>query len=206
VGDLVNRGPDSRSVLHFFRERLHARSVAGNHERKHVREARAGQAAGPPGAGGPPGRGSVRQGREQIGPEEYPAALQYMMSLPPFIALPEAIVVHAFWEPGLTLAEQDEEVLVGSDAAEAYLARWYPRPWYELYDGPLPLVCGHHDYLQDRQPLVIDDRVYMIDTGCVYGGRLTGLLLPEWRLLSVDSRGRYWGGDGQQQDQDADRR
>ncbi len=34
--------------------------------------------------------------------------------------------------------------------------------------------------------------VFAIDTGCCTGGALTGLLLPEFRLLSAPSRRHYW--------------
>jgi hypothetical protein len=50
---------------------------------------------------------------------------------------------------------------------------------------------GHHDYLRTGQPFVFGERVFCIDTGCCTGGPLTGLLLPEFRLLSVPSRANY---------------
>lgn len=40
LGDLVDRGPATEQVLEFFRDRPLARSIMGNHERKHLRSAR----------------------------------------------------------------------------------------------------------------------------------------------------------------------
>ncbi|MBZ0286288.1 MAG: metallophosphoesterase, partial [Anaerolineae bacterium] len=40
IGDLVDRGMDSKAVLEFFRTTPNARSIQGNHERKHVRSFR----------------------------------------------------------------------------------------------------------------------------------------------------------------------
>ena len=37
IGDMVDRGPQSPRVLRFFRDTPNARSIMGNHERKHVR-------------------------------------------------------------------------------------------------------------------------------------------------------------------------
>jgi hypothetical protein len=54
------------------------------------------------------------------------------------------------------------------------------------------LLVGHYDYLRNGQPLIYRDRVFALDTGCCHGGALTGLLLPEFRLLSVPSRADYW--------------
>ncbi len=42
------------------------------------------------------------------------------------------------------------------------------------------------------KPFVYQDRVYMLDSRCVYGGELTGLLLPDFKLISVPSRGDHW--------------
>jgi hypothetical protein len=78
------------------------------------------------------------------------------------------------------------------EPAEQRLLKQYDRPWYELYDGEKPLIVGHHDYRRHGEPLIVDDRVYAIDTGCCHGGRLTGLLLPHFRPVSVPSRRDYW--------------
>lgn len=54
------------------------------------------------------------------------------------------------------------------------------------------LVVGHHDYLGTGTLLVIDDRVFCIDTGCCRGRALTGLLLPDFQLYSVPARANHW--------------
>ena len=40
IGDIVDRGRDSTSALRFFQQTPNARSIYGNHERKHVRSFR----------------------------------------------------------------------------------------------------------------------------------------------------------------------
>jgi serine/threonine protein phosphatase 1 len=182
VGDIVDRGPDSPAVVDFFRSAPRARSAMGNHERKHLRwqQGRVAPAL------------SQQITRRQFGEQRYLEALSFFAGLPRWVELPEAVVVHAFWEPGRTLEEQREEVLVGTMSGEAYLERTYRRPWWELYDGPKPIVVGHHHYLGEGRPLVHRDRVYAIDTGCCFGFALTGLLLPEFRLLSVRARANHW--------------
>jgi hypothetical protein len=40
--------------------------------------------------------------------------------------------------------------------------------------------------------LIWKDRVFGIDTGCCHGRALTGLLLPDFRVVSVPSRANHW--------------
>jgi len=188
LGDLVDRGPDSVRVLDFFHTRPNARALQGNHERKHVLSF----------------RGRTRPAlsqiitREQIGDAAYPQVIEYFDGLPRFLDLPEAIVIHGMFEPGVPLDRQRETVIVGTLSGEGYLAEHDRGPWYDLYDGPKPIVFGHHDYLGNGTPLVREGRIYGIDTGCCHGNALTGLLLPEFRLISVASRRDYWSHAQQQ--------
>jgi serine/threonine protein phosphatase 1 len=181
VGDLIDRGPDNAEVLAYFRDRPGARSVLGNHERKHLRSAR----------GEIEPALSQKITRRQLG-SAYPDWLGFLATFPRHVELPEALIVHAFWEPGVPLERQRDTVLVGTLSGESYLNDRYDRPWYELYDGPKPLIVGHRDYRRDGQPFVHCDRVFGLDTGCCYGGRLTGLLLPAFRFISVPARANHW--------------
>ena len=71
VGDCVDRGPDTPTVLRFFQEKPNTRLIMGNHERKHVRA----------------DRHEVKLARSQkiskiqFG-ETYPDALVFMSELP----------------------------------------------------------------------------------------------------------------------------
>lgn len=184
VGDLVDRGPQSPRVLRFFRDTPNASAIMGNHERKHIRadlgETNLAQ--------------SQRIAIMQFG-DEYPAALDYMRSLPVYLELPEADLVHGFFEPGVPLAQQRDTVMVGATSGASYLLERFDQPWYTLYDGDKPLVVGHRNYLGLTLPLLYPSgapRVYALDTSCVYGGALTGLLLPEFRPIRVLSRANYW--------------
>jgi serine/threonine protein phosphatase 1 len=174
VGDLVDRGPEPGAVLDFFQRRKNAVTLCGNHERKHVR-----------------GVFSYSQEvtRAQLGPS-YADHVAWMAKLPYHYERPDVRVVHFGHFPGVPLGEVPEDVRAGTTSGEARLAERYgEHPWYELYQDRIPIVFGHHVV---QQPLVIEDRVFGIDTGACHGRRLTGLLLPELRLVQVDAREDHW--------------
>jgi serine/threonine protein phosphatase 1 len=181
VGDCVDRGPDTPAVLAFFQKTPDAILIMGNHERKHVRA----------------GRHEVKLAqsqmisRVQFG-ETYPDALAFMSTLPLYLDLPDALVVHGYVEPGLPLLQQRSTVLCGTMGGDKHLRTAYDRPWYELYDGEKPLLVGHHNYSDTDQPFVYRDRVFGLDTDCVTGRMLTGLLLPSFKFVSVPSRTNQW--------------
>ena len=182
LGDIVDRGPETPQVLDFFKRRPNARSLMGNHERKHVQAAR--------------GQEKLALSQEiaciQIG-ETYPEAVAFMKTFPTWIELPEAILVHGYLEPGIPLEQQLGIVLCGTEDGEEHLrTRYDHRLWYELYTGDKPVIVGHHDYLKNGQAFVHQERVFGLDTGCVIGKTLTGLILPDFTIFSVPSRGNHW--------------
>lgn len=181
LGDIVDRGPETPGVLDFFRQHSNARTLMGNHERKHIRSFR----------GELQPAASQIVSRQQLG-ATYLGAIQFMGTFPTSIDLPEAILVHGCFEAGVPLENQRDSVLCGTMGGEHYLSTKYDRPWYEMYDCEKPLIFGHHNYLKSDQPLVYQDRVFGLDTSCVNGMRLTGMLLPEFRIISVQSRADYW--------------
>jgi len=180
VGDMVDRGPASEAVWRFFAESERADAIVGNHEQKclrwHRRELRPAL--------------SQRITRRQHGEAAWGEACAWFATLPRWIELDDVLIVHGFWEPGRSVEEQHPAVITGTMSGAKRIER-LGRPWYELYDGEKPLVVGHAIYDGPR-PLVYEDRVFGIDTGCVHGQRLTGLVVPSFELVSVPARTDHW--------------
>jgi len=175
VGDLVDRGPDPGAVIDFFRARKNAVVICGNHERKHVR-----------------GVFSYSQQvtREQLGPDRYADDVRWMSTLPYHWERPDVRVVHFGLYPGVPLADVPEEVRAGTTAGEERLTkRFGRRAWWDFYEDATPVVFGHAVF---PEPLIVRDRVFGIDTGACHGMRLTGLVLPDRRLVSVPAREDHW--------------
>jgi len=183
IGDFLDRGPGSPAVFEFVRSDPRVRALMGNHERKHIRSL----------------RGEVRPAlsqritRRQMGEGAYASACAFLEGLPLYLELPEALLVHGCFEPGVPPPEQRDTVLTGTLSGQRLLEDRLGRRWMDLYDGDRPIVVGHEDVRKDGKPWVRDDgMVHAIDTGCCRGRRLTGLLLPAFELVSVPAARNHW--------------
>lgn len=175
VGDLVDRGPEPGEVVDWFRARENSVVICGNHERKHV-------------------RGVLSYSQQitklQIG-ARYEEQVRWMAGLPYHWEREDVRVVHWGMYPGVPLAEVPEDVRAGTASGDARLKeRFGEGPWYEHYQDDVPVVFGHA--VVGPEPLVIRDRIFGIDTGACHGMRLTGLLLPAMKLVSVPARSDHW--------------
>jgi diadenosine tetraphosphatase ApaH/serine/threonine PP2A family protein phosphatase len=130
--------------------------------------------------------------REPVSPRLTSEDWTYLESLPLMISLPEyrIVVVHAGLDPRSSLDRQKSNDLlnirtVGKDGKPSN------RPdgelWGSLWKGPETVVFGHHA----RRGLQHHRHAIGIDTGCVYGGRLTAYVLPDRRLVSVAAKRPY---------------
>ena len=170
LGDLVNKGPASREVFDYFTT-LDAEAILGNHEWHLIEQARAPKKNWP-------GYGILREAFA----ETFETFIKTIEAWPLFIRGEEFSVVHAGKVPG--------EALEDSSASDLTSIRTWGReekPWFDYYDDPGLIVFGHWAALGglDR-PKVIG-----LDTGCVYGGALSALLLPERKIVRVEARKMY---------------
>lgn len=116
---------------------------------------------------------------EMLAPE---AAVAWLHTLPLTIEGEGWIVVHGGLNP--------EGETTRSQAVR--LRRWPDDDdpsnpfWWQCYAGDRLVIYGHDAMrgLQDHRP-----RTLGLDTGCVYGGRLTGYLIEADRIVSVPSAG-----------------
>ena len=60
--------------------------------------------------------------------------------------------------------------------------------WAAEYRGRRVVVHGH---VKDLAGPIVKNNVYAVDTGCVYGGRLTALRYPEMNFMSVNAHDKY---------------
>lgn len=182
VGDLVGRGPDTTGVLKLVRK-LRAVVVRGNHEQKLLgyRTARL--------------RGehrkyhvsrTLRETAQRISPEVW----SWLDSLPLWFDIPEhdLRIVHAGVVPGMPAEATDPNVLMtvrGLTHEGVPTSERSSRPWGEVYSGPPHVVFGHNAWIAPQ----IHPWATGIDTGCVYGGALTAMVLvPGEHVPSVDQR------------------
>jgi len=179
VGDLTAKGPDSAGVIAWARERG-AAAVLGNHD-EHVLKARAGDPA-------------AKSAQLEVANSLTIADADWLAALPLWLRLEDAgqphVVIHGGMVAGVPVEKQTREHLLAMRSVTADgrpSKRVEGVPWGALWTGPEHAVFGH-DAVRGLQqhPLATG-----LDTGCVYGRELTGLLLPAHRLYSVKARRAY---------------
>lgn len=198
LGDLIDRGPDSVGVVALARE-MDLECVMGNHEHKFVKWYRS--------------HGTRNDVYDTNAYYQYftDADVNYIHQMSSYIHLPEQniVVVHAGLRGGISLTNQTKDDLyyirymdsdskfislkkinrLGKEATDAHF-------WTENWYGPESVVYGHnvHSY---EQPLIAEVRpgvfCYGLDTGCVFGGRLTALVLETKEIVQVQAKRAYYG-------------
>ena len=171
VGDLITKGPKNRQVLELFRTDGRFRSVLGNHDLALLKYWR--------------GEGnSLKNAQIVTAAELEPDSLRYrdfLSSLPFMIDLGNHIVVHAGLRPGIPLGEQSPEDLTELRTLGEDRTNREGIAWYDVYDSQQTVLFGHWP---TRDPIRAA-RAIGLDTGCVYGNRLTGYIVDSDQFVSV---------------------
>ena len=187
TGDAFSRGPDPSAVWELIHD-TGARMVLGNHDyrladrlRRHLS-----------GAAVPTqSRDTLKtlgKTLEALAPCA-DALIPWLESLPLWIDDPEFLLVHAGINP--------EKGFHGTNADEFLVIRTWPPAdgivgprWHDAYEPSGKLIIFGHDApgglvikrRDDGSPYVIG-----LDSGCIYGGQLSGYVLEEDRLVQVES-------------------
>jgi bis(5'-nucleosyl)-tetraphosphatase (symmetrical) len=195
VGDLIDRGPDSLAVVKRARQ-LNLECTKGNHEWKFLKW-----------YWSQGSRVDVYDRKDfysQLSDED----ITYIVNMPTYIELEDAIIVHAGLKPGILLSNQTKDDLlylrytdknrkfislkkinaVGKEACGAMF-------WTEFWYGPKSVVYGHN--VHSLVDPLIEERVpgvtcYGIDTGCCFGGRLSALIWETKEIIQVQAKRVYY--------------
>ncbi|AKF08786.1 metallophosphoesterase [Sandaracinus amylolyticus] len=203
AGDMLDRGPDPVGVVRRARA-IGAEAVLGNHEEKHLRYRRHEQRR----TREPEYRNPMREMPEERLAQHLALSgddWRWIGALPAWKRLPGGwLVVHAGFEPRRTLAEQKTPVIVrirDVDERGKFVSTGDPRerppgsvPWATRWSGPESVIYGHHVHglAEPRVDRPREDvACWGIDTGCVFGGRLTALILPTCEVVQVPARREY---------------
>ncbi len=173
LGDYIDRGPDPKGVvdliLQIKKEVRHVVCLKGNHEDMFLDWVLNGRNYDLYlyNGGGSTIR-SYSQDREFHLPAEH---LDFFTSLRLYYETDKYIFVHAGLKAGVPLKEQDPQEMI-----------WIREEFiYSNYDFGKLVVFGH----TPLQRVLVAPNKIGIDTGAVYGGKLTCLELPAQRFYSV---------------------
>ncbi|APV50204.1 polynucleotide kinase-phosphatase [Betaproteobacteria bacterium GR16-43] len=191
VGDLVDRGPDTPGVIAFVRAAVlsgAAYCVAGNHDAKLVRALQGRDVKRTHGL-----ERSMEQ-FESVAPEARREAMDFLDGLISHYVMDEGrlVIAHA----GLT------EDLHGRSSGRVRSFAMYGETtgetdefglpvrynWAKEYRGK-PMVVYGHTPVPESEWL---NNTICLDTGCVFGGKLTALRYPERELVHVQAAREYY--------------
>jgi len=186
VGDVIARGPDSLGALDIVR-RTGAVLVRGNHEERLLTAQRT--PSHPFGwevetdAGSRDGKPLGRMHAE-VAAKLRPIDWSLLEASPLYVDLPEhgARVVHAGVVPGVPIEKQERSTLLTIRTLGARgeaLERRGRALWGARYRGAPHIVFGHHA----RPEPQFHPWATGLDTACVYGGRLTAMVLADGQRI-----------------------
>ena len=177
VGDLIAKGEKSREVLDLFMTDARFSAVIGNHDLA-LRRRWNGEKFKL--------KSAQKAANKQLkaDKERYVA---YLNTLPFIIDLGAYLVVHAGLRPNVALHSQTTEDMTELRTLGPDRASREGIPWYDVYDGEKIILFGHWPAREPRR----GPKAIGLDTGCVYGNRLTAYIIETGELESVPARRAY---------------
>lgn len=192
VGDLINKGPDSFGVLQLVARELETEVVMGNHEisfLRYINDTLESHELRYVTQGAKVAKHWKKLNAEMSADSSFDW-IDWLQQRPFYIEEEQFIVVHAGVAPTMTLAETPPHILTkirNWDGVGKNLKQPKDPAWYELYHAPKLIIFGHWA----EKGLVWRNNAIGLDTGCVYGKKLSALVLPEKKLYQVDAQQEY---------------
>ena len=191
LGDLVDRGPKSPEVLRMVMSMVQAKQaycVLGNHDGKLLRKLKGSNV-------------QVKHGLETTMEQLEHKSEQFIEEVKQFL---EGLVSHYVFDEGKLVAVHAglKEKLHGRESKKVRDLAMFGETtgevdefglpirvrWSESYKGNAFVVYGHTPQVRAK----IINNTINIDTGCVFGGRLTAFRYPEKEIVDVLAKKVYY--------------
>lgn len=184
IGDLINRGPDSRGVLDCVHQLKNTIFILGNHELRLLNFHKTGD-------------------KSILKPYDYTtlACLKnedwklFKKMVPTYYVKEyDTVFVHGGFLPNIPWQKQSANIIsriqvISPDNKPKKRSKYPNYPlWSDLWHGPPFVVYGH---LPVKNQVERGTWSLGIDTGCVYGGSLTAYILPSKTIVSVPALKAY---------------
>lgn len=174
LGDYIDRGPDSKGVIDFLLELMNEskniQCLMGNHESLFLDFLSGLDIPTFLMNGGESTLRSYELDGETVVP---PGHVRFLNSLKARLELDDYYIVHAGLRPGREIADQSIDDMI-----------WIREPFiYSKYDFGKKVIFGHTVFYD---PLIMENKIGL-DTGAVYGNKLTCLELPGLIFHSVET-------------------
>ncbi|MCQ2105417.1 MAG: metallophosphoesterase [Fibrobacter sp.] len=172
TGDIINKGPDMMRALKFIQDNG-ILTVRGNHEEHLIRMMATDESEW---------TDKQRARFARLPLEAWKYILEEVKTWPLWRDTPHALLVHAGLEPGKTrLEDMDPKVILS-------IRYWEDKPWFDQVQWNKTVVFGHWAKMGfvDRRPHFIG-----LDSGCVYGKRLTAWCPEEDKFYEVPAAREY---------------
>jgi serine/threonine protein phosphatase 1 len=192
LGDLVDRGPQSGDVVRYVAETKHAYTTLGNHDECHVRYE------------GHRLIGSTKMKRNEeflrAHSQLRPSEILYLASCPQGYTWRNHLMIHAGIMPNWGVRQPTKAFIrnrylipkngvwqmsqMWQDSTNTWVHDPEAVEWFRLFEGDIPglkpyqnkpwnIVYGH----ANQKDITIVNNTYGLDTGCVFGGFLTAMVI-----------------------------
>lgn len=171
TGDIINKGPDMMRAMKLIQD-LNILTVRGNHEEHLIRMMET-----------PEWEWTDKQRARfaRLSLEEWNYIRDIVKTWPLWRETPHATLVHAGLEPGKEkLEDMDRKVILS-------IRYWNDKPWFEQIKWNKTVVFGHWA----KMGFVNRPGFIGLDSGCVYGRKLTAWCPEEDKFYEVPAAREY---------------
>jgi len=174
LGDYIDRGRESKGVIDYIlglkKMSPNIRCLMGNHEELFLNYINGDDEGSFLYNGGV----STLTSYYECGNREIePAHIEFLKSLLLMVELDDHYIVHAGFKPGVSITDQSVKDTL-----------WIREPFiFSDYDFGKRIIFGHTPF---SSPLIMENKIGL-DTGAVFGNKLTCLEIPAMKFYSVEA-------------------